>query len=102
MTEKEIEGLLELETRYLPVPNPLSVSEDRPITTFKKRPVTISKYMWQSFDFLTDSKWELYNRHDLIKWALQNAEEVRTDFNISFQCVLAHAHTHARREILGY
>jgi|GEM_PF-3043066 len=91
LTEKEIERQLEFETRYLPIPEPLSTPEGRFITSYKKKPVRMFVNTWETYDLLTDEQFKIYTPNELIKMAVENALEVKIDLNDSFEAVIASA-----------
>lgn len=91
VTEKETERLLELETRYLPVPEPVTTSDGRIITSFKKKPITLIRNVWETYDFLIDEKFKIYTQNELLTMAAQTVIEVKSDFDTSLHNVVASA-----------
>lgn len=91
ITEKETERLLELETRYLPIPEPLSSSAGRLITVFRKKPVTMFRNVWETFDLLIDERFNIYTQNELVNMAVQTVIETKSDFDSSLHNVVAGA-----------
>lgn len=89
ISEKETERLLEFETRYLPVPEPLSTPEGRFITTYKKKPVRMFIKAWEIYDTLTEEPHQIYTADQLITAAVRTSLEVKTDFDTSLHNVVS-------------
>jgi hypothetical protein len=89
LTEKEIERRVEFETRYLPIPEPLSTPDGRFITTYKKKPVRMFVNTWRIYDLLTDEMFKIYTENELIKAAVSTSFECKTDLNTSLWAVVA-------------
>jgi hypothetical protein len=100
MTEKEIEALLESETRYLPIPEPVSTTGNQIVTIYKKKPVTMLKYSWETYDFLVDEEYKFYTRNELIGFAVVANRENNLGFSSNFHSVVATAHAHLRENLL--
>lgn len=89
VTEKEIERLLEPETRYLPIPERVTTPHGKLITTFKKKPVTMLKNVWETFDFLIDERFKIYTQTKLLIIAARTAIETKSAFDTSLHNVVA-------------
>ena len=88
LTEKEIERLLEFETRYLSVPEPVSTPEGRFITAYKKKPVRMFVQTWEVYDLLTEEPHQIYTKDQLITAAVSTSIEIGTDLNTSLRNVV--------------
>lgn len=95
-TEKEIEARLIEETRYLPIPEPLKTSDGRIVTIYKKKPVTMMKELWNTYDTLTEEPNPIYTENELLLMAAKTIIEVKSDLNDSLHNVVAHAYNSYR------
>ena len=82
ITEKEIESLLEEETRNITMPN----GDIQPFTAFK--------LFWITLNYLT--KYRGYTEERLVELAVINAKETGRTFDQSFTNSIAYMHKHLK------